>query len=617
MAVMAGRVAGKSTHNHYLQITEAGKEVGHITWKTQIGAKDGRKIFSDPSVSVEPAYQGKKYQHLLYSEAAERARAMGATDFFQRIENDLGLPLKSQVKTFGENYSKLLDQYTGQYMPATMENFNKLKYPEMEIHNTEADGTVNIEKHKGKELWVYAWSKIQSDKWYSISEQDALVLRKSEDMPWFKKAMDATHGFVRYATAEDLNNIRGLHAISHGPDTLSGTDINTVGGERVLEGAGGMPYPMLQAERGNDAIWASQGEGFVDIVNRAVQANKDDPNINRREAIMPLVFTKFDKVRASVQGSEAYYNLFNILKRGNIIPEQQLRLAMLEAVEKVTRNTDKETKEVIIKNKQTDALRQIVKDNKMNWDAMLAQVMLTLDDKSVQNFGTRPYMLDDFMGAVWERTMDKLSDKKKQEVMRFFPEWDTSQSVNAFTLANFKNTMGKTLADSLTKGLKSGDVYAIIKFSDLVEPTKSGHRSYDTGVVQKNGQRPEMLLLKKPINVMDLHETSVSAASGQRKLSDLPPNVQTNLLGMNTNPYGRTITKGVGQVDFRDIMANMSVKEKFTEKVAPSGKVLQAINGYIIMMQGDKFKVYNSQKVQVGIYANEAEAKKRVLRDRR
>lgn len=613
--IMAGRIDGKTTENHYLQITEAGKEVGHITWKTTKG-KDGRTMFADPSVSVEPQYRGKNFQHLLYSEAAERARAMGNTDFFQRIENDLGLPLKSQVKTFGENYSKLLDQYTGQYMPATMENFNKLKYPEMEISHTNADGTVTkIEKHKGHELWVYAWSKIQSDKWYSISEQDALVLRKTEDMPFFKKALDKASGFVRYATAKDLNDIRGLHAISHGPDTLSGTDINTVGGERVLEGAGGVAYPMLQMDRGNDAAWASMGTQFIDYVNRAVMANKDAGK--GLTAIMPLVFTKFDKVRASVQGSEAYYNLFNILKRGNIIPEQQLRLAMLDAVEMVTRNTDKETKEVVIKNKQTDALRKIVADNKMNWDAMLAQVMLTLDDKNIQNFGTRPYMLDDFMSAVWERTMDKLSDKKKQEVLRFFPEWDASQTKGEFTLANFKSTMGKTLSDSLTKGLKSGDVYAIIKFNDLVTKTDSNHRSYDTGVVQKNGQRPEMLLLKKPINVMDLHETSVSASSGQRKLSDLPVNVQTNLLGMNSNPYGHTITKGANQVDFRDIMANMSVKEKFTEKVAPSGKVLQAINGYIIMQQGDKFKVYNSQKVQVGIYAEEAEAKKRALRDRR
>ena len=613
--IMAGRIDGKTTENHYLQITEAGKEVGHITWKTTVG-KNGRTMFADPSVKVDPAYRGKNYQHLLYSEAAERARAMGNTDFFQRIENDLGLPLKSQVRTFGENYSKLLDQYTGQYMPATMENFNKLKYPEIQIQHKNADGTDGkLETHKGHELWVYAWSKIQSDKWYSISEQDALVLRKTEDMPFFKNALVEAGGFVRYATAKDLNDIRGLHAVSHGPDTLSGTDINTVGGERVLEGAGGVAYPMLQMDRGYDAAWASMGTQFIDYVNRAVMANKDAGK--GLTAIMPLVFTKFDKVRASVQGSEAYYNLFNILKRGNIIPEEQLRLAMLDAVEKVTSETDKKTGNTVIENKQTAELRKIVADNKMNWDAMLAQVMLTLDDKGIQNFGTRPYMLDDFMGAVWESVMKNLPDKKKQEVLRFFPEWDASQTKGEFTLANFKNTMGKTLADSLTKGLKSGDVYAIIKFNDLVTKTDSNHRSYDTGVVQKNGQRPEMLLLKKPINVMDLHETSVSASSGQRKLSDLPAIKQSLLLGMNTNPYGHTITKNAKQVDFRDIMANMSVKEKFTEKVAPSGKVLQAINGYIIMQQGDKFKVYNSQKVQVGIYAEEAEAKKRALRDRR
>lgn len=630
--IMAGRLDGKTTENHYLQITEAGKEVGHISWKT-IKGKDGRLMFADPSVSVEPQYQGKKFQHLLYSEAAERARAMGNTDFFQRIENDLGLPLKSQVKTFGENYSKLLDQYTGQYMPATMENFNKLKYPEMELHMTESDGTVNIQKHKGHELWVYAWSKIKSDAWYAISEQDALVLRKSEDMPWFKKAIDATNGFVKYATAEDLNSIRGLHAVSHGPDTLSGTDINTVGNERILEGAGGLPYPMLQAERGSPAAWASQGTGFVDIVNSAVKANKDDPRINRREAIMPLVFTTYEKARASVQGSEAYYKMFEIFRRGKIVSDKDLRLAMLDAVEKIDRpkktvkddkgkaiideTTGKPMKETVEVKRQTAELRKIVSDNKMSWDEMLAGVMLTLDDGQVQNFGTRAPMADDFMGAVWDRVMKGLSDKKKQEVMRFFPEWDASQTKNEFTLANFKMTMGKTISDSLTRGLKSGDVYAIFRFTDFVEPMKSGHRTYDTGIVQKNGQKPQLLLLKKPINVMDLHDIAISEESGQRPISSIPEDTRTNVLGMNNIPYGRTITKDVGQVDFRDIMKNMAVAENFTEKVAPSGKVLQAINGYIIMMQGDKFKVYNGQKVQVGIYASEQEAKKRALRDRR
>ena len=630
---MAGRIDGKTTENHYLQITEAGKEVGHITWKTTKG-KDGRTMFADPSVSVEPQYRGKNFQHLLYSEAAERARAMGNTDFFQRIENDLGLPLKSQVKTFGENYSKLLDQYTGQYMPPTMENFNKLKYPEIEIHHSDADGNVTkIEKHKGHELWVYAWSKIKSDAWYAISEQDALILRKSEDMPWFKAAIDATNGFVKYATAEDLNSIRGLHAVSHGPDTLSGTDINTVGGERILEGAGGLPYPMLQAERGSPAAWASQGTGFVDIVNSAVKANKDDPRINRREAIMPLVFTTYEKARAAVQGSEAYYKMFEIFRRGKIVSDKDLRLAMLDAVEKIDRKkktvkddkgkaiidetTGEPMKEIVEVKRQTDALRKIVSDNKMNWDEMLAGVMLTLDDGQVQNFGTRAPMADDFMGAVWDRVMKGISDKKKQEVMRFFPEWDASQTKNEFTLANFKMTMGKTISDSLTKGLKSGDVYAIFRFTDFVEPMKSGHRTYDTGIVQKNGQKPQLLLLKKPINVMDLHDIAISEESGQRPISSIPEDTRTNVLGMNNIPYGRTITKGVGQVDFRDIMKNMAVAENFKEQVTPNGKVLQAINGYIIMMQGDKFKVYNGQKVQVGIYASEQEAKKRVLRDNR
>jgi hypothetical protein len=388
---------------------------------------------------------------------------------------------------------------------------------------------------------------------------------------------------------------------------------------------------MLQAYMGSPAAWASQGTGFVDIVNSAVQANKDAGKGNT--AIMPLVFTTYEKARASVQGSEAYYRMFEIFRRGKIVSDRDLRLAMLEAVEKVDRKkktvkddkgkaiidetTGEPQKEVVIENRQTDALRKIVSDNKMNWDEMLASVMLTLDDGQVQNFGTRAPMADDFMGAVWDRVMKGLSEKKKQEVMRFFPEWDVSQTKNEFTLANFKMTMGKTISDSLTRGLKSGDVYAVFKFTDFVEAMKSGHRTYDTGIVQKNGQKPELLLLKKPINVMDLHEIAISEESGSRPISSIPEDTRTNVLGMNNIPYGRTITKGVGQVDFRDMMANMSVAENFKEKTTPTGKVLQAVNGYIIMLQGDKFKVYNQQKVQVGIYASEQEAKKRAMRDTR
>jgi hypothetical protein len=154
---------GRVTQQHYLAITEAGKEVGYITWKTLI--KDGKKYFADPSVRVHEEFRGKKYQHLLYSEAAERARAMGAKQFLQRIENEEGLPLKSQLRTFGEESTKLLSPM-GKWMEPTMENFYDLKNPKYEIHHSDESGNVTkVETSRGKEAFVYSWSSMHKPRY--------------------------------------------------------------------------------------------------------------------------------------------------------------------------------------------------------------------------------------------------------------------------------------------------------------------------------------------------------------------------------------------------------------------------------------------------------------------
>lgn len=155
---------GKITQQHYLVLTEAGKEVGYITWKTSV--KDGKKYFLDPSVRVNEEFRGKKYQHLLYSEAAERARAMGAKQFLQRIENEEGLPLKSQIKTFGEESTKLLSPLRGEWLQPTMDNFYELKNPPYSMEMTDEQGNVtDVQKGRGKEAFVFSWSSMHKPRY--------------------------------------------------------------------------------------------------------------------------------------------------------------------------------------------------------------------------------------------------------------------------------------------------------------------------------------------------------------------------------------------------------------------------------------------------------------------
>jgi hypothetical protein len=58
-----------------------------------------------------------------------------------------------------------------------------------------------------------------------------------------------------------------------------------------------------------------------------------------------------------------------------------------------------------------------------------------------------------------------------------------------------------------------------------------------------------------------------------------------------------------------------SVWQSFTYEKTPQGGLFRNAIGYMILLQGDKFKVYNPQKAVIGIYQDEESAKRRVLRD--
>ena len=461
------------------------------------------------------------------------------------------------------------------------------------------------------------FDKSKKDIRYMPAELEVLNIQRTQDMPWFKNLI-AGGSYVRYAGVDELNYLRGLHAISHGADTLTGVDVNTTEGRRVVEGKGGLGYAL---NPNNPAAWASIGKGFINEINGAVRRNIDEAiagGMSRAEAeekaktaIMPLVFTTYRKNLNSVQGSEGYYNIFEIIRRGNIISDTDLRLAMTKAVEKVSLNP--KTKEY--EKNQTETLRKIVKNTKSSWDEMLAGIFATLTDSDVQNFGTRSSMADDFFGAVWSRL--ELSKAKEDKIKSIFPEWKTVSSGKKITVEDMKANVADITTDTLSKGLKSGDIYAILKFNDFVTNTDSNHRSYNTGVIQENGQKPEILILKKPIQYSDFYASSVTS-KGENPLSELGKSQQTNLLGMNARPYGTAKVKLAGEVDFRDVAAKMMPAEGWRDwksERTSVGSLFKNAVGYVIMVQGDKFKVYNPYKAMVGIYSDLEQAKRRVQRD--
>jgi GNAT superfamily N-acetyltransferase len=157
--------------------TADGAEIGRIDFDYEHLTKHGMKgrgfgdgdkdgiIVDGINVKVREAFQGKGYQHILYSEMFERARAIGATGFSQSIENKKGLPLKSVNRVIGEadNFIASLSEPDAQ--KPTQENFDRLM---ANAPTPTGDYTSNVPS-------VQNWGKLDKNARYKPSE-DAMPL---------------------------------------------------------------------------------------------------------------------------------------------------------------------------------------------------------------------------------------------------------------------------------------------------------------------------------------------------------------------------------------------------------------------------------------------------------
>lgn len=153
--------------------TADGAEIGRIDFDyehlTKYGMKgrgfgDGDKdgiIVDGINVKVREAFQGKGYQHILYSEMFERARAIGATGFSQSIENKKGLPLKSVNRVIGEADNFIASLVETEPQKPTQENFDRLM----------AGAPSPTGNWMSNEPAVQNWGKIDKNAWYMPAEK--------------------------------------------------------------------------------------------------------------------------------------------------------------------------------------------------------------------------------------------------------------------------------------------------------------------------------------------------------------------------------------------------------------------------------------------------------------
>lgn len=557
--------------------------VGRIDYEVKKGS-GGKWLLSDPTVRVEPKYRGQGYSNLLYSEMAERARFLGAEDFLQRIENEQALPMYAQVKTFGFGESKLIDADRGQYFPPTKENFDKLKKPLIDIQKQ--DGS--YETMEGYEPWVHSWSKIFSDRHYmpaeginapvneanrsfildTITGNDNSRRALEEGM---KQAKDRKQNFI---TIDNINPelLRGEAVVMHSPDNAGVEPVQI--GRFTVNPRGGMRFPSENPTLG----WAGVKAGLGKQINE-----NGEYNLSKGKGWssgVGLIKGEYSKMKGTHIGLEVFLRNLQKYTDNNVLTERQTIQ--------------------ILKNGLGD-----IGDTKRPLDTIVEGILA----KSAKH--EAPYTIDgrrtaiekmtetDGSASLWKYLQSDLT-KLESQTDGFSSEGVTNakQFIKALL-----EPMYEAVSDPLTRHAKVGEVYGYLMFrSPVTEPLSDVHPSYKYAVQPEEGGSPVQLdILSTPISARKAFTNRITAG----EVSPLPESeagfkVST---GQKHIPTMRgTFMPAEGWRDWQSERTSL-------------GSVVKNAVGYVIMVQGDKFKVYNPYKAMVGIYNDLEQAKRRVQRD--
>ena len=580
--------------------------VGRIDYDVRqktAGNKHNGYMLYDPTVWVEPKYRGKGFSNILYSEMAERARSLGAQDFLQRIENEEALPMKTQIKVFGFGESKLIDTMTQKSYQPTMENFDKLKHPEISIMDNGVETVV-----KGREPWVQSWSKMYADRWYmprelAVSGQNPSVKKGFLDyiarigghlQAAFEEGQKPeTERTQNYLTLDKFKpeDYRKYHFLAHGPDTASTVDfVDALSGDTLHKGQGGGNYPA----KFPDKVWAStkgMGNSLAEEINAVGERNLKERGV----WIAPVALLKSDpwKMRGTVNGANGYINTVNKLSERGVLTRKQFKDAIGSAlitdkmkamgISKKTLGIDfgssSETQVI-------DALRRVISDPDMP-------------------IATRKVYVEKINAEVFHLIKGKLSKAE-----------GTIPTLKGKTITEgeaFGSSLFEMFEDPMAQHAKMGEVYMTLLIRHPVKGEASlQHASYPDTVRTTGGEPIQQDWLSQPIDPKALfkqrfNKGNVNTETNPLGLTDLEPENKSSFMintGQTQRPYQAV----------KAFQPNEGWRQWTPEKTA-SGIIYRNLVNYSIIFKDNKFKVYNSQKITLGIYDTLASAQKRVERE--
>ena len=367
-------------------------------------------------------------------------------------------------------------------------------------------------------------------------------------------------GFItKDRSIKDFNN---KQIVFHSPDSAFSGTIKLRNGDVLVEGKGGLNYPIKFHDDGS--FWASTEAGADSLVKLLNQSF----DTNRGKVYMALTSSPKDKILSSTTMSNAVLDFFNkgVSKLGRGVVESGIKAAA--SFQKETTFIDPKTQK---QKSKLSGLNLDIKENE-SFSSILEKIkkklapdQSTFPDRKVFSEELIRYMAAEINAnpELQKRFTSILGEGVQNKYFKGSPVKGTKGAIKKISFANLKSGLTAMLTAPLLKGLqKSGLVYGIVELDSKVEKVKSDqHESYPFSIkAVTKGEKSILNILTDRVKWSDVAiDPSTGTFVAEDKVTSIMPTTRglsTSGLFINTDQVSSqgevTLGQGLDSIQDRD-----------------------------------------------------------------
>jgi GNAT superfamily N-acetyltransferase len=577
------------TVNNFLRNKDKYKEQYREEWKEVAGAKEEWFTIADAYKKVHQQVASGKYldgteftkqeRHSIdyrLSNMGEFVIGITQTKEIQRILSDIKVP-KSETTLL----TKILDAIKSIW------NFDDNVMGSLLEHTSDAvEKVIRRDKTQMERAGTGRFPQRAKDyfggmpesKYMPAEGEKALVQNGFEKSELNKQLLASGHIVLGF----DERTLEGKAVVINNPDTMMTGTLETPSGKILAEGEGGLNFVSKFAD-----IWANSKEAKArTTANKLKKAQKENGGVT----YLSLTRGSFENALNSHTGAKAGMGILEYFVEQGYISLEEFRNALKDSGRKygIEFNATRSAKDI---------------------HSEIANKFFGVSDSTFERRG-------DFVKDVITHLAEngESGHKNIDKIASALGANRLGRKIQ-FAPTGIREAIGLMLSDKRAN-VDPSHVYAYIEITGniSVEKTENGHKSYPWHIVQrdKNGNkiRPRMLIPDKTNYVTDVflnkNKQEVPRKGGATKLGSNQVGEAYGYVKPAANiPEGKERLSWMPAEGWRDWQSERT----------SLGSVVKNAVGYVIMVQGDKFKVYNPYKAMVGIYNDLEQAKRRVQRD--